>query len=103
MKNIILKAKLFVKKVEASGIKVDKAFLFGSYAKRKPKPYSDVDICIVSPNLGKDFVKEMVELGEISQKIDSRIEPIPFGRERLNDLYDPLAFEIRKNSIPLKE
>jgi len=103
MRDIMLKANLFVKKVEESGIKVNKAFLFGSYARGNPKPYSDIDVCIVSPSLGYDFVKEMVKLGKISQKIDLRIEPIPFNPERLNDPYDPLAFEVRKNGILLKE
>lgn len=62
MRNITLKAKLFVKRVKKSGIKVDKAFLFGSYAKGRPKAYSDIDICIVSPNLGRDFIEETVRL-----------------------------------------
>lgn len=101
MKDAISKAKLFVKKVEESGVKVKKAFLFGSYAKGKPKSYSDIDVCIISPSFGNDFVEEIVKLGKISHKIDSRIEPIPFNPERLNDPYDPLAFEVRKNGILL--
>lgn len=102
MKDILSKTKLFVKKVQASGIKVNHAFLFGSYAKGKAKSYSDIDVCIVSPNLGHDFIEEMVKLNTISHRVDSRIEAIPFNEERLNDPYDPLAFEIRKNSISLK-
>lgn len=101
MKNVISKTKLFVKKVQESGIKVNYAFLFGSYAKGKAKSYSDIDVCIVSPNLGHDFIDEMVKLNTISHMIDSRIEAIPFNKERLNDPYDPLAFEIRKYGIPL--
>lgn len=101
MKKVITKANLFVKKVRETGIKVDKAFLFGSYAKGKPKIYSDIDVCIVSPNLGHDFTEETVRLHKISYKVDSRIEAIPFDPERLNDPYDPLAFEIRKHGILL--
>lgn len=101
MKTIITKAKLFVKKVQEAGIKVDQAFLFGSYAKGTPKSYSDIDVCIVSPNLGNDFIEETVRLNTISQRIDPRIEAIPFDKERLNDPYDPLSFEIRKNGLVL--
>lgn len=101
MKTIIMKAKLFVKKVKEAGINVDQAFLFGSYSKGTPKPYSDIDICIVSPNLGNDFIEETVRLNTISQQIDPRIEAIPFDRERLNDPYDPLSLEIRKYGLVL--
>lgn len=101
MKKIISTANLFVNKVKETGIIVDKAFLFGSHAKGKPKAYSDIDICIVSPNLGRDFIEETVRLNKISSQVDSRIEAIPFHPERLNDPYDPLAFEIRKYGILL--
>ena len=101
MKKIISQSHLFVKKVAEMGIKVDKAFLFGSYANGNPQPYSDIDICIVSPNLGRDFTEETVMLSKISSQIDSRIEAVPFDTERLNDPYDPLSFQIRNHGIPL--
>lgn len=101
MKKVISKANLFVKKVKETGIKVEKAFLFGSYARGKQKAYSDIDVCIVSSNLGRDFIEETVRLSKISDRVDSRIEAIPFDPERLNDPYDPLAFEIRKYGILL--
>ncbi len=101
MKDVISKTKLFVQKVKESGIKVNHAYLFGSYAKGSAKSYSDIDVCIVSPNLGRDFTEEMVKLNTISDNVDSRIEAIPFNEERLNDPYDPLAFEIRKHGILL--
>lgn len=101
MKKVISKSRLFIKKVKATGIKVEKAFLFGSYAKGKPKDYSDIDVCIVSPNLGRDFIEETVRLRNISLQVDSRIEAIPFNSNRLNDPFDPLAFEIRKHGILL--
>lgn len=103
MKDVISKTKFFIKKLQESGIKVDHAFIFGSYAKGGAKSYSDIDVCIVSPNLGHDFIDEMVKLNTISHMIDSRIEAIPFNEERLNDPCDPLAFEIRKYGILLSK
>ncbi len=101
MNKVISKAILFLEKVKKTGIKVEEAYLFGSYAKGLAKDYSDIDVCVVSPNLGHDFIEEAVKLRNISLKVDSRIEPIPFNSERLNDPYDPLAFEIRKFGILL--
>lgn len=101
MSKAVVIAKNFVKKVQADGLTVDKAFLFGSYAKGEQKKYSDIDICIVSPQLGKDFVSEMVRLQGIAHRVDIRIEAIPFHPDRLNDPYDSLASEIRKYGISI--
>lgn len=101
MSQVITIAQNFIKKVQADGLIVDKAFLFGSYAIGKEKTYSDIDICIVSPQLGKDFVSEMVRLQGLAHKVDMRIEAIPFHPDRLNDPYDSLASEIRKYGISL--
>ena len=102
MDEILTKATQFAKKVKSSGIKIEKAYLYGSQAKGTAKDQSDIDICIVSPVFGKDFIKEYVKLAGFSKDIDWRIEAIPFNPERLNDRYDTLAAEIRKYGIPLK-
>lgn len=86
----------FVRELTAKGIPVTKAYLFGSYAKGKVKSYSDIDICIVSPDFGKDLIDEMVRLRQISRSVDNRIEPLPFGIDDMNNPYDPLAAEIRR-------
>lgn len=35
------------------GIHVTKMLLYGSYAKGNPKPYSDIDVVVISPDLVK--------------------------------------------------
>ena len=86
----------FIKSVSQAGIPVSAAYLYGSYAKGNAKPFSDIDICVISPSLGKDMIDEMVKLRQISRKIDDRIEALPFGTEDINNPYDPLAAEIRR-------
>ena len=88
--------KKFVNELAAAGIPVSKAYLYGSYVKGKAKSYSDIDICVVSPNFGKDLVDEMVKLRQISRRVDDRIEALPFGMNDIDDPYDPLAAEIRR-------
>lgn len=95
------KAKKFIKSLDKAGIKVDKAYLFGSFAKGKAKKDSDIDVCIVSPSFSRDYLAEMVKLRKYSLKIDSRIEPVPFLPEDLEDKYSTLASEIKKYGIPL--
>ena len=95
------KARQFIKNLSKAGIKVNKAFLFGSYAKGKAKKDSDIDVCVISPSFSKDYFAEMVRLRKYALKIDTRIEPVPFLPEDLNDKYNALAAEIRKYGLPL--
>lgn len=95
------KAKQFVKSLSKTGIKVNKAYLFGSYAKGTNQKNSDIDVCIISSSFTKDYFAEMVKLRKYSLKIDSRIEPVPFLPKDLDDKYSTLASEIRKYGIPL--
>jgi uncharacterized protein len=81
------------------GIPVEKIILFGSYAKKTAKPWSDIDVCIVSPIFGKDPFDEMVRLAKLAEKVDSLIEPHPYNAKDLFDKYDPLAKEIRTYGV----
>lgn len=98
----IIKAQKFVDKVRKSGIPVSGASVFGSWAKGKATKDSDIDVCVVSPEFGKDYIKEMVELRKIALSVDSRIEPVPFTPEDLADPLGTLASEIRKKAVFLR-
>lgn len=85
----------------SQSIPVQKAFIFGSYAKKTADESSDIDVCVVSPALGKDVVDETVFLGQIASRVDLRIEPHPMSPEDFAEKYNPLAYEIRTHGIPL--
>ena len=82
-------------------IPVKKIILFGSYAKGTARPWSDVDICVVSKSFGKKPFDEMVFLKQLTTTVDSMIEPHPFHPNDLLDKYDPLAAEIRTHGITI--
>ncbi len=88
-------ARIYYKKLLASNIPVTKLIIFGSYAKGTAKPYSDLDLCVVSPIFGKDRHNERLQLNKISLQIDSLIEPHPYSPETLIEKYDSLAEQIR--------
>ncbi len=79
----------------AHGIPVERVILFGSYSTGRAKPWSDVDVCIVSPAFGKNNYDEMVTLKKLTVTIEPMIEPHPYHPRDLDDPYDPLAAEIR--------
>jgi predicted nucleotidyltransferase len=93
----------FIKLLNADGINVSKAILFGSCAKGNTAADSDIDVAIVSPKFGKDAAAEMMYLRKMSLKVDSRIEPVPFSPLDLADHFSTLANEIRNTGIAITE
>lgn len=102
MNDALVKAQKFINRVRDSGIFVSTASVFGSWAKGTAHKESDIDVCVVSPSFGKDYIEEMVSLRKISLTVDSRIEPIPFTPADLADPYSTLSSQIRKHFLPLK-
>lgn len=102
MNEAIKKAQVFVNLVRDSGIFVSSASVFGSWARGGATADSDIDVCVVSPVFGKDYIQEMVDLRKIALKVDFRIEPIPLTPKDLSDPFGSLASEIRKYSLFLK-
>jgi len=89
----------YVRNLKKNGVSVSKAYLFGSYAKNKASEHSDIDVCIVSPNLGKDLIDEMMELGKYTLSIYARIEPHPMSVADFDEKYNLLAHEIKTHGI----
>lgn len=98
-KEISEKVEAFIDLLEKEGVDVDKAFVFGSHAFGAPKPWSDIDVCVVSSQFGKDSFAESVYLAGIASHIDLMIEAHPYSPEDFKEKYDPLADQIRKHGI----
>lgn len=96
---IIKEIRAYKKTLLENGVKIDRLILFGSQAKGKAKSYSDIDLCVVSPQFGKDSFEERVKLMQLTDSVTLNIEPHPYHPRDLQDRYDPLAAEIRKHGI----
>lgn len=101
MNQAVIIGKKFVDKVRQAGIRVKAAYLFGSFAKNKTHKWSDIDICIVSPEFGRDYFDEEVKLRHLTWDVDDRIEPVAYAPEDLKDRYSTLAHEIKTHGILL--
>jgi len=92
----------FADALKKQGIRVDKIYLYGSYAYGKPEEHSDIDIAVVSADFGRDRYEEGKLLRQIAWRIDSKIEPIPLSKQSfLNDDWIPLIHEIKTKGIPV--
>ena len=101
MNDAVSIGKRFIGEVRNVGIDVTDAYLYGSHAKLTASKDSDIDVCIVSRDLGTDLIDEMVKLKQIARRVDDRIEVVPLGIADFSDPFDPLVFEIKKTGIRL--
>jgi len=87
----------YIELIKKDKIPIEKVIVFGSYAKGKPHKWSDIDICIISPNFKKPF-SVLHYLLKKSYQIKSIIEPHPYHpKDFINE--DPLVWEIKKTGI----
>ena len=86
--------------LEAQGVPIREAYLFGSWAKGTQHRHSDIDICIVSRQF-RNWEKKVIALG--SARYDDLLQIEPHGyhpSEFLND--NPVAQEIRRTGIRIQ-
>jgi len=74
-------------------------FLFGSYAKGNARPWSDIDICVVSNKFkNKNWDKYERQLWYWRRQVDARIEPVGMSPDEFSNS-SPLVYEIKKTGI----
>ncbi len=81
------------------GIVVEKLILFGSYARKKERWDSDLDVCVVSKDFGNNYWRERINLMRLANKIEGLIEPHPYHPRDFADKWDPLVSEIKKHGV----
>jgi len=76
--------------------KLEKVYLFGSYAKGTQVQDSDIDVAVVVKQADGDFFTVNPLLWKLRRQIDDRIEPVLIERD-----FDDAGFleEIQKNGI----
>ena len=86
-----------------SGIPIEKAFLYGSYARGEATDNSDIDIMLVSSVFDSSNADAGIKTWSLVRKIDSRIEPYTVGLQRyLSDDVSPLLQIVKKEGIEIK-
>lgn len=92
----------YITLLKQDNLRISKVLLYGSYAKNRATNDSDIDLCIISPDFGKNKAKEMSYLLKKAYKINLLLEPIPLSPTdwEEND-YLPLIAEIKKHGIEI--
>lgn len=74
----------YVAVLESLGIHVQQVILFGSYANGKPRPDSDIDLVIISKDLGRfGFPERLSFLSRATLDISAPIEVIGYTPDEI--------------------
>lgn len=93
-------SKRFVEEVKKS-FPVEKAYLFGSFAKNQANEASDIDVCVISPAFGINYLEEEMKLISLAMNIDGRISPVAFNPKDIQDRWNQLAHEITTHGVQI--
>jgi predicted nucleotidyltransferase len=70
----------FALSLKNRGIKVNRLILYGSYAQGTPKPYSDIDIAVISSTFNnKNLLERQEILGEVIFSLQEPIEALGYS------------------------
>ena len=66
-----------------------KVYMYGSYSKGYPNPWSDIDVAVIVPSLrDKDWYETSVSLCRDGERINSLIEPVLMAEDHWSPLYE---------------
>jgi len=92
----------YIQLLKNEGIKIDKAYLYGSYLTGNQTEESDIDLMLVSEqfNDSNDFL--VGKIWSLTKKVNSRIEPYIVGRKRFeNDEVSPILQIVKKEGLEI--
>ena len=88
----------YLQSLKKDQLPINKAFLFGSYAKGHARQDSDVDVCIISPNFSNPIKAIQYLLSKRELNLRYPIEPIGFHpKDFRSDM--SIIQEIKKTGI----
>jgi len=94
-------AKEYLQLVQNSGIKLERAYLFGSQALGTMRQDSDIDLCVVSADFSDDRQTERVRLMNLRNDQTDMVEPHPIKSEDFDDRLNFFASEIKRTGVSL--
>ncbi|MDR3132993.1 MAG: nucleotidyltransferase domain-containing protein [Prevotellaceae bacterium] len=80
-------------------MKIEKVYLFGSYAKGSPREHSDIDVAFVVNHFEGDFFKVIPPIWRLTEQVDFRIEPHVIARD--TD-YAGMLDEIQRTGVEIE-
>lgn len=91
----------YIRVLREDELPIKHVYLFGSYAKGKAKPWSDIDLCIVSPSFEDPWQALQYLWSKRVEDVGATIEPVGFSPKDFSE-ESPLIEEVKKTGIEIK-
>jgi predicted nucleotidyltransferase len=102
LEKIIGHIQSYLEVLEKEKLPIERVFLFGSYAKKKARRWSDIDVCIISPKFrDRCYAIDYLWKRRRDEDVEHGIEPVGFHPKDFID-EDPLAWEIKTTGIEIR-
>lgn len=100
--SIIESLKTYIQLLKNEGIRIDKAFLYGSYLTGSQTEESDIDLMLVSEQFDVSNDLLIGKIWSLTKKVNSRIEPYMVGRKKFeNDEFSPIIHIVKKEGLEI--
>ena len=96
-KDVINILRQYINNLNNAGIVINKAYLFGSYARNQATDDSDIDVLLVSEAFDTDDDTILSKPWSPKYRIDFRIEPVAIGLQRFIADDTSLILEVIRN------
>ncbi len=101
-REVIELLKRYVMLLNAEGISVSKAFLFGSYSTNTANDNSDIDVMIVSDKYDEADDLAAGKMWQLTRLISTKIEPFLIGENKFeNDDSSPFISMVKSTGIEI--
>ncbi len=99
---VIKVVKEYLDELAFKGIKIKKAFIYGSQVNGTASHESDIDLMLVSPLFDTETDKYMPAIWLSKIRTENRIEPIAVGEKRfIEDDVSPLIEIVRQEGVEI--
>ena len=99
---VIMLLKRYIALLQANGINIQKAFLYGSFARNEQSKESDIDVMLISDQFETAAMEVRARPWQYTRKVDSRIEPFSIGYKTFfSDDDSALVSEVKKEGIEI--
>lgn len=101
-REVIELLKKYITLLNAEGVSVSKAYLFGSYSNDTASEDSDIDVLIVSDNYDENDDFAVGKTWSLTRKISTKIEPFLIGIRKFKaDTTSPLINLVKAKGIEI--
>ena len=101
-REIIEIVKGYLSELESKGVRITKAYLYGSQARGTATAESDIDLMLVSPIFDSEYEKYLPMIWFSDFRTDNHIEPFIIGEKRfLTDDMSPIIGIVRQEGIEI--